>query len=105
MKNKYLTRKGYAQWLRDQGTGTQVGVSRVINECPIARYLDHQTNREWHVSPLACVPRVRSEVEEHEFRTPKWAKAYIHNLDRHFGKHPKPISADEALYVLEEYYS
>lgn len=101
-KNMYLTRKGFREYLAHQGPA-QAGVTRDIHECPVALYLSFLTNREWHASGLACVPQVRSEVESHEFKTPKWARDFIHNLDRHMGPDVVSVTGDEALYVLEEY--
>jgi hypothetical protein len=106
-KNKYLSKKGFAKWLEDWvdevGPDVQVGTTRVIDQCPIATYLTFLTNRTWHASALACVPLVRAEVGDHEFKTPKWAKEYIYNLDRHYGRNPHLITGEEALYILREY--
>jgi hypothetical protein len=101
-RNRYLTRQGFRRWLESEGA-IQVGLTRDIHECPVANYLNSLTMREWHTSALACVPQVRAEVEDHEFRTPKWAQRFIHNLDKHFGRKPTPVSGDDALYILEEY--
>ena len=78
-------------------------MTRDIHNCPVATFLDEITHREWHVSPLACVPQVDTGVEEYEFRTPKWAREFIHNLDRHFGRKPVVVTGGDALYILEEY--
>src|SRR3990170_1546137 len=101
-KNKYLDRRSFRQYLVDNAE-IKVGMTRDIHDCPIANFLEGKTYREWHVSPLACVPQVDAGVEDHEFRTSKWAREFIHNLDRHNGRKPMLVTGGDALYVLDEY--
>lgn len=99
-RNRYLTRQGFRQFLADNAD-VSVGRSRTIDDCPVSLYLEDVTKRVWHASPLQCVPQVDAEVEENEFRTPRWAKDFIHKFDREF---PTPVSVTgaEALYILNE---
>lgn len=99
--NKYLGRRAFRQFLEGRGD-EPAGMTRDIHGCPIATYLEDATNREWHVSPLACVPQVDAEVEDHEFRPPRWARDLIHGIDRFFGKKPVVVTGNEVLFVLDE---
>lgn len=101
-RNRYLSRRAFTLFLAER-VNRVVGKTRDIHECPVANFLGDVTRREWHTSALACVPQVNAEVEDHEFRTPKWAKEFIHNLDRHFGRRSRDVTGEEALYVLNEY--
>lgn len=99
--NRYLKRRPFIAYLEEHGDQV-VGSTRTMRECPVSLYLEDATKRVWHASPLACVPAVDAEVEEHEFKTPVWAQRFIHALDRHFGTTPVPVTGAQALYVLSE---
>jgi hypothetical protein len=106
-RNRYLRRDEFATFLRESGDEV-VGITRDIHECPIATHLDRLTRREWHVSPLACVPQVDAESGEdqfdlnHEFTPPRWARDFIYAIDAAFGTHSVEVSGTDALYVLHE---
>src|SRR4030065_1656985 len=100
-KNKYLGRRDFRRFL-DSHREEAPFTTRDSNNCPVASYLYEQTRREWNVSPLACVPQVDAEVEDHEVRPPRWARDFIHSLDSYFGNKPRVVSGGEALYVLDE---
>lgn len=106
-RNRYLDRRSFRAFLEEHGD-RPVGWTKDIHECPVALFLEKATNREWHASPLACVPQVDAAPGEdpfeldHEFRTPRWARDFIHALDRHFGRKPRMVTGNDALYVLNE---
>lgn len=109
-RNVILDRRDFAEFLRDRADAP-VGMARSSDDCPLARFLMEKTGVYWYVSARGCYPDPNSDAVEREsklgpaaqgFNTPRWARDFIHVLDREFRGIRSEVIGAEAWSILVE---
>ncbi len=98
MPSRYLTRAGFAAWLRSQGTRKTVGRACRACDCPIARYLKSQGCTKAAIDPCEAFFISPAGCEARE-DLPRWASRFVVRADSL--DFERRITAGRALVILE----
>jgi hypothetical protein len=97
-----LDPKAIEVWLTAKPEGSKVGMSNYDISCPLATYLQEQTDKVWLVYSTYYTPLSSRHMMGEHYTMELWATNFVHRVDGIANREQIPITCEQALQVLAD---